>query len=140
MRKNKSLGFTLLEMLVVIGIIAVLVSMGFVSYSTAQKKARDAKRKLEISSIKNAMEQYYTLCNGSYPIADAGKVPEPINADTGAGCSTDQVIMQTVPLDPKTTDRYDYDDAGTPPSICATNGGTNLMESETNVFCTYLQQ
>ena len=55
--------FTLLEMLVVIGIIAVLLGMGALSYSTAQRKARDAKRKLDISAVKNAMEQYYSLCN-----------------------------------------------------------------------------
>ncbi|NCO89124.1 type II secretion system protein, partial [Candidatus Roizmanbacteria bacterium] len=37
--------FTLLEILVVIGIISIMVAMGTASYSTAQKKARDAKRK-----------------------------------------------------------------------------------------------
>src|SRR3989344_9526168 len=107
MRKN--LGFTLLEMLVVIGIIAVLVSMGFVSYSTAQKKTRDAKRKLELSAIKNAMEQYYSLCNGSYPSTGDGKVPFSILAESPA-CSANENIMQSVPSDPKTTDRYDYDE------------------------------
>ena len=37
-------GFTLLEMLVVIGIIAILVSLGFASYSTVQKRPETLKR------------------------------------------------------------------------------------------------
>jgi len=37
--------FTLLEILVVIGIIAILVGLGSVSFSTAQKKARDTKKR-----------------------------------------------------------------------------------------------
>jgi len=63
---NKNKGFTLLELLVVISIIGVLVSLGAVSYSTAQKKGRDAKRKSDLKSIQNGFEQYYSLEN-SYP-------------------------------------------------------------------------
>ncbi len=59
--------FTLLEMLVVIGIIAVLVSLGVASYSTAQKKARDARRQADLKSFQNAMEQCYSVNSFSYP-------------------------------------------------------------------------
>ncbi len=52
-------GFTLLELLVVMGIIAVLIGLGAVSYATAQQKARDAKRKADLRSIQNCMEQNY---------------------------------------------------------------------------------
>ena len=132
-------------MLVVIGIIAVLVSIGAVSYSTAQKKARDARRKIDIGAIKDAMEQYYSLCNSAYPFSDGGMVPGTIQASTADGCSSDTVILQTVPTDPKTADRYDYNDGGSPPSICATAGGGTvyLMETEGDLgspFCVYLQQ
>lgn len=60
-------GFTLLEMLVVIGIIAILVSLGFASYSTVQKKARDAKRKGDLGAMQKVLEQCYTLNSYSYP-------------------------------------------------------------------------
>lgn len=59
--------FTLLEMLVVIGIIAILVSLGFASYSTVQKKARDAKRKGDLSAMQKVLEQCYSLNSYSYP-------------------------------------------------------------------------
>lgn len=68
--------FTLLELLVVIGIIAVLLGMGAVSYSTAQKKARDAKRKSDLQSLQNCFEQYYAY-NNNYKyivIADSSNI------------------------------------------------------------------
>ena len=60
--------FTLLEMLVVIGIIAILVSMGFASYSTVQKKARDAKRQGDLKAFQSAMEQCYSINSFAYPL------------------------------------------------------------------------
>ena len=54
-------------MLVVIGIIAVLVGMGSVSYSTVQKKARNAKRQSDLTAIQKVLEQCYSVNNYSYP-------------------------------------------------------------------------
>lgn len=60
--------FTLLEMLVVIGIIGVLIGVGTIAYSTAQRKARDAKRKQDLKNFQKAMEQCYAINNYNYPI------------------------------------------------------------------------
>jgi type IV pilus assembly protein PilE len=60
--------FTLLEMLVVIGIIAILVSLGFASYSTVQKKARDAKRQGDLKGAQELMEQCYAVNGFQYPL------------------------------------------------------------------------
>lgn len=54
-------------MLIVIGIIAILVALGTTSYTTAQRKARDAKRRSDLKMIQNAFEQYYSICNFNYP-------------------------------------------------------------------------
>mgnify|MGYP001563880470 FL=1 len=70
MKLKKS--FTLLEMLVVIGIIAILVSLGFASYSTVQKKARDAKRKGDLSAMQKVLEQCYSLNSFAYPAITGG--------------------------------------------------------------------
>lgn len=99
MRKIKK-GFTLLEMLVVIGIIAILVGLGTTSYSTAQKKARDAKRKSDLKAIQNALEQYYSICGYQYPTPNGGKF-------TTIYCpNPTQGILTNVPSDPKTTTPY----------------------------------
>jgi prepilin-type N-terminal cleavage/methylation domain-containing protein len=52
-------GFTLIELMVAISIIAVLAAVGFTSYSQSQKLARDSKRKQDIQSIANALELFY---------------------------------------------------------------------------------
>ena len=57
MKKN---AFTLLELLVVIGIIGILVALATVSYSTTQQAGRDARRKQDLVSMQNALEQFYS--------------------------------------------------------------------------------
>lgn len=58
--------FTLMELLVVMGIVVLLMSVGVVNYSQTNKKARDAKRKADIESIRSALELYRTD-QGRYP-------------------------------------------------------------------------
>lgn len=78
-------GFTLFELLVSISIIAIMIAIASFSYSSAQKKARDAKRVQDISAIQKAAEQYYAT-NGS------------VYSDT---LSTWGGILQMVPTEPK---------------------------------------
>jgi prepilin-type N-terminal cleavage/methylation domain-containing protein len=51
MKKRKTLGFTLIELMVVITIIAILATMGINTFVTAQKKARDSKRMSDARQI-----------------------------------------------------------------------------------------
>lgn len=135
---NLSKGFTLLEMLVVIGLMAILISVGTVSYSTAQKKARDTKRKQDLRIISNALEQYYSLCV-TYPasVVGGGSITTP-----GSGCSSaGTVILSVVPLDPKTNLPYvyTYNAANNTFSLCA-QAPNSTMESETSPYCVNSQQ
>lgn len=57
-KKHFSLGFTLLELLVVISIIGILMAIGLASFSNAQVKARDTKRVTDMKSFQNVYEQY----------------------------------------------------------------------------------
>jgi len=66
--KGKSIfqrGFTLLEILVVISIIGILLGLGSVAFSTAQKKGRDARRRSDMKAVQSALEQYYSV-NSTY--------------------------------------------------------------------------
>lgn len=124
LKNNNFFAFTLLEMLVVIGIIAILLGMGATSYSTAQKKARDAKRKDDLKTIQNALEQYYSICGYQYPTPASGRFNSVI-------CLSPSVaILPTVPVDPKTITPYPCNNCDQSKySICTT------LETESNQFC-----
>lgn len=65
MAKNKS-GFTIVELLVVIVIIAILAAISIVAYSGIQGRARDNLRISALASIEKALELYKTT-EGAYP-------------------------------------------------------------------------
>ncbi|MBI2020050.1 prepilin-type N-terminal cleavage/methylation domain-containing protein [Candidatus Daviesbacteria bacterium] len=79
-------GFTLVELLVVITIIAILATIGLTIYTSAQKQARDAKRRSDIDAIAQTMEinysrstfQYTQLADTMFP---SGKIPRDPLAD-----------------------------------------------------------
>ena len=134
--KNK--GFTLLELLVVISIIAILVTLSISTYSTAQKKGRDSKRKSDIKQIQSSLEQYYAVCSYKYPtLIPAGGFYTSINCPTPAIS-----IMPTIPEDPRITTPY-YCGPTPGASNCTGSNYTicTMLESEaTNIFCVSNQQ
>ena len=66
MLKNKKAGFTLMELLVVVMIIAILALLGWFFTSKAKDRARDAQRKSDLRQIKTALELYRNVYN-QYP-------------------------------------------------------------------------
>lgn len=58
-RKKTQHGFTLLELLVVIGIIALIVSVIVPNLLGARERARDAQKKAGLHELKNALRLFY---------------------------------------------------------------------------------
>lgn len=65
-KKKLTGGFTLIEILIVIGILAVLGGIVVGSLLTGRDKAYTAKARLEFRSLNNALE-LYKIDNGGYP-------------------------------------------------------------------------
>ncbi|NCS87105.1 MAG: prepilin-type N-terminal cleavage/methylation domain-containing protein, partial [Candidatus Pacebacteria bacterium] len=71
MNKNKKKGFTLIELLVVATIITILSAIGLVSFVNAGKGARDAKRKADLETVRQALVLRRSDL-GNYPSGGAG--------------------------------------------------------------------
>jgi prepilin-type N-terminal cleavage/methylation domain-containing protein len=121
-------GFSLLELLVVVGILGILLTFGISSYNTAQKRSRDAKRRGDLKDLQKAAEQYYSICSYEYPAN--------LNTQNIVCANPSIEIMPTnrLPLDPKTGNTYSCIGCSTSSfTICAT------PELESNI-CVYSQQ
>lgn len=105
-------GFTLIELLVVISIIAVLSTVGLVSYTDFLKKSRDAKRQSDLKFIQSALEEYHAD-QIYYPITGTGNCPSPGDGRFRVGCaltntSGTKTYLTKVPNDPIANSDYSY--------------------------------
>lgn len=129
---EKQKGFTLLELLVVIGIIGILISMIVASFSTAQKSSRDAKRRGDVKAMQDAFEQYYSDVD-----AVSGSIRYSYNTCDNM-TSTDYFASGSRPVDPKNSGSYVYTCSGDATSYCV----CAMLEKEgngnaTDASCTY---
>ena len=115
-------GFTLVELLVVITIIGILSSVGLNTFTSAQTKSRDAKRKTQLKQLADAFEAYHND-KGQYPADDGNGGLLACGVDAEAACTwgsstmenttTGTVYMVKLPQDPTLGLIYFYD-AGAP--------------------------
>jgi prepilin-type N-terminal cleavage/methylation domain-containing protein len=69
---NRQKGFTLIEILIVVAIIAILASVVLVGLGPTQQAGRDARRLSDLRETQNALELYFNKC-GYYPgLAEPG--------------------------------------------------------------------
>ena len=80
-------GFTLLELVITIGIIAVLSVVAVVNLSGIQQNTRDVKRQSDLRLIQGALEQYY---------ADQHFYPTVLGVNLSSGART---YLNQVPSD-----------------------------------------
>jgi len=92
-------GFTLMELIIAMTIIAILAGAIIGNFFTSISKGRDARRKQDLESISKALELYYND-NKAYPAGSLGSVLK--NADGNV------IYMQRVPTDPKEGYLYTY--------------------------------
>ena len=75
MKKKNKKGFTLVELMIVITVIAILATIGVMSFTRVQKQARDTKRKGDLRALYTALQAYYTENQFSYPASLSALTP-----------------------------------------------------------------
>lgn len=110
-------GFTLIEIVVVIAIVALLFAAGVTSYSKVRQNSRDSIRKSDLLNIRGALEQYRNI-NTSYPATIFQLVTDG--------------YMPKEPLDPQLECSYTYN-LSSPPTgytVCTD------LEGDASFLCT----
>ena len=86
-KTNRSRGFTLLELMIVISIMLILVSIAVPQYTTSIKRARESVMRQDLFTLRSLISQY-TL--------DKQKAPQSLDDLIQAG------YMKQIPVDPMT--------------------------------------
>ncbi len=81
---NNPQGFTLIELMVVVSIIAFLAVIGVAAFSNAQKTARDGRRRADIEAIAAALESNRDTVVGKYQPSSDTAVTTILSTDTNA--------------------------------------------------------
>jgi len=105
-------GFTLVELLVAMTIMAVLVSLALVAFQGSRRSARDAKRRTDLEQIRSALEMYRTDYGGVYPVR-TGKP-----ADVLASDLADYLVIPNDPVGGGSREYY-YTSDGATYALCA---------------------
>lgn len=120
-------GFTLIEILVVVALIAILTAITFIAINPAKNFAdtRNAQRSSDVSQILNAVTQYTS--EQGHALVDLGTIPlctaTPAHIGTGTGLvNLATLLVDTyivgIPFDPLTGS-----DVDTNYTICQTQAG-----------------
>lgn len=117
--KRKFKGFTLIELLIVITIIGILATFVVASFTSAQSKARDGRRKSDVDAIKKALElakgdssagAFYPGCATAAPCyTTTSMVPDIIAAG----------YIKATPNDPNQSGASNYQYAPNPTAVLA---------------------
>ncbi len=156
--RNFTAGFTLVELLVSISIIAIIIGIVVVGMNSVRIKSRDAQRVSDLNLVQSAIEEYYDD-NGVYPqcrtsggngcvsilqsVGREGSFFWFTNLTIGTGCTGCTNYMRIIPIDPLNTSdgpgggKYYYyyrrgfmiSESGT--KICVTpDGATSYTEND----------
>ncbi len=78
--KKRSEGFTIIELLIVIVVIAILATLVIVTFTGIQQRARDSQRQTDINALDSHIEAYFAT-NGNYPTSTNLETPSWVSSN-----------------------------------------------------------
>jgi len=99
-------GFTLLELLMVIMVIAILIGIALPRFQGMVEEGNIAKAKGELRTLQTAVESYYMHNNNAYPATTSTALESALSTASPS-------IIDHVPTDPFSTSDYVYVMGGT---------------------------
>lgn len=97
-RTTKSKGFTIVELLIVIVVIAILATISIVAFNGVQARARNAKIISDIKQVHKQIEAYKVI-NGEYPRTQATGTLVPASFSNPISIGYDSNCMYTAVAD-----------------------------------------
>lgn len=122
---NRSkVGFTLIEIMIVVGILMVLMTVLMVNTIPSFFKGRDGRRKADLHKISTALEEYYN---------DKGMYPDKLSASAVSACGQTTVLseyLKNVPCDPSAGVPYEYYPQQCSSGLCRSYGLYAVLEKK----------
>ncbi|MFA5004236.1 MAG: type II secretion system protein [Candidatus Saccharimonadales bacterium] len=87
-KKNKSDGFTIIEVLIVLAIAGLILLIVFLAVPALQRNAHNTAAKNDVAGLLGAMSEYVNNNSGSLPAAQAAGSGASYVIGSGAGIST----------------------------------------------------
>jgi prepilin-type N-terminal cleavage/methylation domain-containing protein len=114
-------GFTLVELLVTISIIAILVTVSIFGLTGARELSRDSRRKSDLELIKAGLELYRADCN-AYPLTLPASGSSLVGTYPGSGlatCLATNSYISVIPGDPSGASKiYKYSTVSNGYELC----------------------
>jgi prepilin-type N-terminal cleavage/methylation domain-containing protein len=101
--KRAQAGFTIIELLIVIAIIAILAGLVLNNFRGAQAKARDTQRTTDVNNMHSKLEEYYNE-NSAYPQTFSAATLPGIDADSLKDADGNAVVINAAVADETAAD------------------------------------
>jgi len=138
MRNVNRYGFTIIELLITIAILAVLLTVVLPSLVKVRQASRDGTRKTDIQTLRTALETFKVDHRVAYPTSDDF-------AGSGSSVPLRFIVpdyIQKVPTDPLVSQAYKYVALplgcnNIPPNMCQNYAICAKLEAEAGATTTY---